>query len=55
LENIFAQLDIEQKLPIHGTAIDQPGVLSTSEDRAMELHPGSPLSPIQNSLSISVS
>jgi hypothetical protein len=29
--------------------------LSTSEDRAMELHPGSPLSPIQNSLSISVS
>jgi hypothetical protein len=60
---MFAQLNIDdeddqQQQPVHRPIVktnDQPVVTRKVENRPIQLHPGSPLSPAQNSLSISVS
>ncbi|CAF4915538.1 unnamed protein product, partial [Rotaria sp. Silwood1] len=60
LEEIFAQLNInddEQELLPHDIppakiTVDQSDISCTSIDKSIQLHPGSPLSLIQNSISI---
>ncbi|CAF4098553.1 unnamed protein product, partial [Rotaria sp. Silwood1] len=63
LNQIFPQLNINDKQQTQSTqcslvkqinTIDQQNVSINLVDTSMQLHPGSPLSPIQNSISINV-